>query len=322
MAITYLLPNEGNFYKANLHCHTTLSDGHWTPEEVKANYLAHGYSIVAYTDHNQYIYHQHLASEDFLPLAGYEADNNASPEEYGYKITNHLCAIAIDPYKAKYVDRPNVYDIGALNKMIAEMRENGFIVNLNHPSWSGEDAGTIARLEGLSGIETYNHLCEETAALGYGHMHYDVLLKKGHKLFALATDDTHNPTHVQDTPEHPSVEVGCFGGFTMIKAKELSYPEIIRALQAGEFYSTSGPLIHNYYIKDDMLCIDCDPVSQILMKGIFPGGVGSKRSTQDTLTHAEFPLEALRQKKQPFVRIELWRKSDGKMAWTNPYYFD
>ena len=33
-------------------------------------------------------------------------------------------------------------------------------------------------------------------------------------------------------------------------------------------------------------------------------------------------LEALRQKKQPFVRIELWRKKDGKMAWTNPYYFD
>lgn len=321
MAITYLLPNEGNFYKANLHCHTTLSDGHWTPEEVKANYLAHGYSIVAYTDHNQYIYHQHLASEDFLPLAGYEADNNASPEEYGYKITNHLCAIAIDPYKAKYVDRPNVYDVDALNKMIAEMRENGFIVNLNHPSWSGEDAGTIAKLEGLFGLETYNHLCEETAALGYGHMHYDVMLKKGHRLFALATDDTHNPTHIQDTPEHPSVEVGCFGGFVMIKAKELSYKEVIRALQAGEFYSTNGPLIHNYYIKDDMLCIDCDPVSQILMKGIFPGGVGSKRSTQDTLTHAEFPLEALRQKKQPFVRIELWRK-DGKMAWTNPYYFD
>ena len=23
----YLLPNTGNYYKANLHCHTTLSDG-------------------------------------------------------------------------------------------------------------------------------------------------------------------------------------------------------------------------------------------------------------------------------------------------------
>ena len=31
----YLLPKDGTFYKANLHCHTTLSDGHLTPEEIK-----------------------------------------------------------------------------------------------------------------------------------------------------------------------------------------------------------------------------------------------------------------------------------------------
>ena len=36
----YLLPESGNFYKANLHCHTTVSDGSMTPEEVKAHYMA------------------------------------------------------------------------------------------------------------------------------------------------------------------------------------------------------------------------------------------------------------------------------------------
>ena len=30
----YLLPENGNFYKANLHCHSTFSDGKWTPEEL------------------------------------------------------------------------------------------------------------------------------------------------------------------------------------------------------------------------------------------------------------------------------------------------
>ncbi len=33
-----LLPREGNGYKANLHCHTVLSDGHLTPQEVKTAY--------------------------------------------------------------------------------------------------------------------------------------------------------------------------------------------------------------------------------------------------------------------------------------------
>ena len=28
-----LLPSEGQFYKANLHAHTTLSDGHLTPQQ-------------------------------------------------------------------------------------------------------------------------------------------------------------------------------------------------------------------------------------------------------------------------------------------------
>lgn len=47
----YLLPETGNFYKANLHCHSTVSDGELTVEEIKKIYTEQGYSIVAYTDH-------------------------------------------------------------------------------------------------------------------------------------------------------------------------------------------------------------------------------------------------------------------------------
>ena len=35
----YLLPKEGKFYKANLHMHTTISDGAMTPEETKEAFL-------------------------------------------------------------------------------------------------------------------------------------------------------------------------------------------------------------------------------------------------------------------------------------------
>ena len=44
----YLIPEEGKFYKANLHCHTTISDGKMTPEEVKEYYKDHGYSVVVF----------------------------------------------------------------------------------------------------------------------------------------------------------------------------------------------------------------------------------------------------------------------------------
>lgn len=58
-----LLPETGNFYKANLHCHTVISDGKLTPEEVKKAYMEQGYSVVAYTDHRNYQWHKELTYE-------------------------------------------------------------------------------------------------------------------------------------------------------------------------------------------------------------------------------------------------------------------
>ena len=35
----YLLPESGNFYKANLHCHSIVSDGKLSPAELKKIYM-------------------------------------------------------------------------------------------------------------------------------------------------------------------------------------------------------------------------------------------------------------------------------------------
>ena len=35
----YLIPEKGNFYKANLHMHTNISDGNMTPLEVKHAFI-------------------------------------------------------------------------------------------------------------------------------------------------------------------------------------------------------------------------------------------------------------------------------------------
>ena len=77
----YLLPQNGNFYKANLHCHTTVSTGKLTPEEVKDIYKSKDYAIVAYTDHDIMIDQSHLADESFLPLLGYEIEITEDDED-------------------------------------------------------------------------------------------------------------------------------------------------------------------------------------------------------------------------------------------------
>ena len=62
-----LIDKNRNFYKANLHCHTTLSDGKLTRDDVKAAYKERGYSIVAFTDHEHLIDNSDLNDDGFMP---------------------------------------------------------------------------------------------------------------------------------------------------------------------------------------------------------------------------------------------------------------
>jgi predicted metal-dependent phosphoesterase TrpH len=77
----YLLPKEGQFYKANLHCHSTLSDGQYTPAELKTMYMEQGYSIIAYTDHDLMFHHRELNDDNFLALSGFEIYANQEKKE-------------------------------------------------------------------------------------------------------------------------------------------------------------------------------------------------------------------------------------------------
>jgi len=56
----------GNWYKGNLHCHSTVSDGILTPEEVVSVYKRNGWDFLAFTDHRIFTdWSDELASEDF-----------------------------------------------------------------------------------------------------------------------------------------------------------------------------------------------------------------------------------------------------------------
>ena len=65
---------EGNWYKGNIHCHTTNSDGCLTPEEVVKIYKDQGYSFLAISDHDLYSdYRKKLDSPEFILLPAIEA---------------------------------------------------------------------------------------------------------------------------------------------------------------------------------------------------------------------------------------------------------
>ncbi len=315
-----LIPREGTFYKANLHCHSTRSDGSLEPSQLKDLYKSGGYRILALTDHNVLTDFEQdfraLTDPDFLILRGYESDITTPDCGSGFPKTCHLNAIAKDPAKAVYLERPAEYRSDLINRFIQELIRAGYLVHYNHPAWSSEEPEDFLALRGCSAMEIYNHGSELLGSEGCGAPFYNMMLRHGMRLFCIAADDNHNFDVVYKAKKLPS---DSFGGWTMIKAPELSYPAVIRALEAGEFYCSTGPQIHDLYLEDNKLCVDCSPVQLIRIKASGFGTADFRVSDRDDLTHAEFDLDGENLKNEPFVRLEAVHSGRG-IAYANPLF--
>lgn len=323
----YLIPEEGRYYKANLHCHTTFSDGCKSPAEVKELYMAHGYSIVAFTDHDVLIPHPELRSPDFLPLNGFEAEIEEPGEaDWANRKQCHLCFIAKEPenvrmpfyHRTRYIwgdaeryrsmlrfdetqpDYVRQYSHAGISDMIRRGKEAGFFVTYNHPTWSREDYPDYIGYQGMDAMEIMNYGCCCEGYLDYNPRVYDDFLHTGRRLFCIAADDNHG--RIPDE---------C-GGWTMIKAPRLDYRAITRALEQGHFYASWGPAIHSLWVEDGKIHIICSPASRILATF---GCRKSRCLTGEGLTEGAFSL----QPGDGYVRLTVV-DSQGRCADTNAFF--
>lgn len=329
---TYLLPEKGNFYKANLHCHTTVSDGKWTPEQVKENYQARGYSIVAYTDHSVFVTHNELGDDSFLPLNGYEISFR-EPSDSLLKRKCHICLISLDPdkQKHKYVcndaylkknehvvrlasDMEYISDdySGAhISDVIKKAAKDNFFVTYNHPIWSLETKDEYRNYHGMHAMEIVNWNCITEGYNDRNENIYDQMLRDGKKIYCLAADDNHDAYPIG----HPKND--SFGGFTVIKAEELSYDAVAEALVKGNFYSSEGPEIKELYFEDGKVHITSSEAVRIVMSTECRQyrTVTAERQG-DTVTSAIFEI---RPAMGVYVRFTVFDR-EGKAAYTNAYF--
>ena len=333
----YLLPETGNFYKANLHCHTTVSDGRWTPEEVKKNYMAAGYSVIAYTDHDVLIAHPELADENFLPLNSYEMEVNAPGKWDKHCKCCHMCLIALEPdnltpvcwHRSKYTwgnakeiyssqvkfnenepDYERVYSPEGISDMMKRGRDAGFFVTYNHPAWSLETALDFAFYENMNAMEIVNGSCVTAGFDDYNPAAYDTMLLTGKRIYCVATDDNHD---VQPLG-HPGND--SFKGFTMIKADKLEYRTITSALEKGNFYASQGPEIKALWFEDGKVHIECSSARRITANY----GVRRGRKIEadgELLTSASFGFAP----DDNYIRITV-EDENGLHANTNAYFAD
>ena len=271
-------------YKANLHAHSTLSDGALTPEELKKIYKEAGYSILAITDHEFPRDHSDLSEKDFLLITGYEAyiRKNILGIFHPFEAEIHINLFAreahneaivnYNPQYCKYLPlkdhftlkkvgskKLRRYSVKYINSFIQTAKKNGYICALNHPYWSMEDFERIQQYEGFFSMELVNTSSFLSNNVEYNAQLYDFLLRKGKKLFIHSADDNHN--------KHPlkSKKNDSFGGYTMVIAEDLSYEKVFSALEKGNFYSSTGPTIEGLSIKDGVAKIKTTPAQKIVM---------------------------------------------------------
>lgn len=288
----FLLP--GNWYKGNLHTHTTNSDGKIAPEGLAKKYYDGGYHFLAITDHWKLTQPNLNVNGEFLLLNGIEYD------VWQTELNETFHIVGIEMNKPVSIDKKTTPP----QKTIDILNDAGALVFLAHPYWSSLTLPDMIGLDNYLGVEVYNHGCELELAKGTSSIHWDDLLIRGKKLFGFAVDDSH-----QRIPDY------C-GGWICVKAPELTKETICAAIQQGLFYSSTGPEIYRIEIQGKKAVVECSPVCRInfMCNGWQGHTIWPKDGNPMTTAEVEVRDNAR------YLRIECVDKL-GKIAWSNPFYF-
>ncbi len=331
----YFIKSDKPQYKANLHSHSALSDGHLTPEEMKEAYRNKGYSILCISDHEYPKDHSDLNTPDFLMLTGYEVYIRTSPDGVmnPYEPEVHLNLFAKEPHNeayvcydypyAKYIRKtegrleelkligesgPRKYSPEYINKFIKTATDGGYLVSYNHPVWSLEEEAAILSYDNCFSLEICNYGSYRNMSVEYSIALYQQLLRHGKRMFCNAGDDNHNGG---------KTFTGSFGAWTMIMAEELSYSSVIKAMEGGDMYASTGPEINELYYEDGKVHIQCSEAKKI---HLFNGSKHTKTviaNKGELLRCADLPLD----EKAPFFFAVVIDKN-GEMATTRGYFRD
>lgn len=293
-------PDGGVWLKGNLHSHTTVSDGMFTPKELAELYLSAGYDFLSMTDHNVYVPHSELPEEQLLLLTGVEHDIEYSPDKCTHVVGTGAVGKEHTDYLCKRYSAAELTD----QQLIHMMREDRQFVVLAHPVWSRMEPDEILGLEEFHAIEAFNNGTEHLCHGGNAELFWDLLLRRGKRVFATASDDVHVPDDL-------------FGGWVCVKSAQRSARAIVDALLCGAFYASTGPVIHDFGMDGDAVYVCCDDCREIHFVTYPPRGKSVFAEDGASLTTAAHALTG----RETYARA-VCVDAQGHSAWTNPIFFD
>ena len=302
---------EPRWFKGNLHTHTVNSDGDSAPDVVARWYKERDYSFLALTDHNYFTDPQGLnaflgARDRFLLITGEEVTSRFQSKPV------HVNAFGLRE-TLEPAFGPSLVE--TIQRNVEVIRRHGAVPSLNHPNyrWAVTPA-ELAQVRGLKLFEVYNGH-PATNGLGGGgapglEETWDHVLTSGLRMWSIAVDDAH--VFKEMAPQHSNPG----RGWIQVRARDLSEPALLQAIEAGDFYASTGVELADVTRAEGRLALEIEPRENVKYTVEFIGASGKKLS-QSFETNAEYSLKP----GEPYVRARVV-DSDGWMAWTQPVFAD
>lgn len=202
-----------------LHCHTTSSDGTYSPAVVVADYLGRGYDVLALTDHNMV---------------------TTQPDGIATEIPANELGIGTSMPHVIGLN-PGAYSISggeSAQTMIDGIRAAGGEAHVAHPNWIGTtlSAATLAGLTNYYGMEIHNGKvmggvsASPVTNPGFAVAKWDAVLATKRDTFAVAVDDLHDVTAYNNFDT----------GRVQVFVSSPSMANVIAALVAGRYVADVG----------------------------------------------------------------------------------
>ena len=287
--------------KLGLHTHTTLSDGHKTPEEAAAFYKAAGYDAIALTDHWVYGAARELCG--LTILSGCEYNVGGVDEWTGVHEVYHIVGVGMtrDPEVPEdYLRNQDGRIRDRVRHIVRLIREAGGLAVLAHPAWSLNTSEQILGCGDFDATEIYNSVSDwGMSDRPYSGIIVDQIASYGMFLPLLATDDT----HYYDGDE-------C-RGWVAVEADAVEALGMVEALRQGRFFATMGPEVHLERLSPASVKVICSPAVKVafLSNSVWSSG---RMVRGENITEAEYRFK----RHEIYVRVEV-TDAQGRVGYSN-----
>ena len=305
--------NKTRFYKAQLHTHSTNSDGQLSPGELIKEYRERGFAFLAITDH------------DYITktVSDYVSDEKTANKKGQALKHSNSCLILIEGEEMTW-PRPVRPFGGHLNRLFVDKKvsdkslqtvidktaESGGIVVINHPAFLGS-LGTqqwlpekLMELKNYALLEVVNHHTDTKINIRYWH----ALLKHfgpEKPIWGMAGDDCHTPDEIGQN-------------YLYAQMLEPTRDALRDALQKGNFYLSQGPRA-DFGVDGELIYVRILSENQPYLISFINADFEIVK--EELVDNPDNRKTCFRPSgDEGFIRIEIEEKATARKAWSQPFW--